>query len=113
MSKSPYTNLDLQEISNRNEEAARVLAGFSAGMPSLPEIWRFLETALADVPVLSAEVTRLAGELKNTRLDRANLLAAARATISAHADGETDPLSYVRDELNARQALPPNSGRRA
>ncbi len=37
-------------------------------------------------------------------MDRANLLAAMRATIAAHADGEPDPLYYLRDELNARQA---------
>ncbi len=33
------------------------------------------------------------------RLDRASLLAAMRAAIEADADGEADPLAYLRDEL--------------
>jgi hypothetical protein len=32
-------------------------------------------------------------------MDRANLLAAMRAALAAHADGDADPLSYLRDEL--------------
>jgi hypothetical protein len=92
-------NLNLRHIASRHESATRVLAGFEADMPSLAEIWRLLESALADVPALSAEVTRLARELQDTRLDRANILAAARATLAAYADGEDDPLSYLRDEL--------------
>jgi hypothetical protein len=44
------------------------------------------------------------------RLDRANLAAAAFATIAAHQDGEPDPLSYLRDELGA-QGHDPNRGR--
>jgi hypothetical protein len=82
-------------------------------MPALTEIWRYLEDALNDAPALSAEITRLCAELKATRLDRANLLAAMRATLGAQAEGEADPLSYLRDELGAPQALPPASGRRA
>jgi hypothetical protein len=37
----------------------------------------------------------------------ANLLAAARATLSAEQDGEADPLWYLRDELRATGHLPP------
>lgn len=109
MTEVPYASMDLHEIANRNKEAANVLAGFSSGMPSLAEIWRFLETALADVPALSTELTRLASVLTDTRLDRANLLAAAQATLSAYTDGEADPLWYLRAELEVRRALPPES----
>lgn len=51
-------------------------------------------------------IARLSADLKSARLDRANLLAAMRAALAAHADGEPDPLFYLRDELNAphRQA---------
>ena len=59
----------------------------------------------------SAEITRLRAELADARLDRANLAAAALATIAAHADGEPDPLSYLRDELRA-QGYDPSRGRR-
>jgi hypothetical protein len=34
----------------------------------------------------------------------ANLRAAMRATLAAYAEGERDPLWYLRDELNAPQA---------
>lgn len=53
------------------------------------------------VRILAAVVTRLSAELEATRLERANLLAAMRATLAAHAEGERDPLFYLRDELNA------------
>lgn len=61
-------------------------------------------TALADVPVLLAEVDRLSRLLARTRTDVANLLAAARATLAADRDGEADPLFYLRDEVAAQQA---------
>ena len=56
-----------------------------------------------DLAQLVAELTRLARELDRTRLDRANLLAAMRATLAAHADGDPDPLWYLRDELDAAE----------
>jgi predicted DNA-binding ribbon-helix-helix protein len=72
-------------------------------MPALAEFWRHLATALSDTATLAVEVARLTAELATTRLDRANLLAAMRATLAAHAAGEADPLCYLRDELDARQ----------
>jgi len=109
---SPDSIIDLQEVANRNSTARQIVAGFSTATPTLAEIWRTLEAALADTPALSAEITRLRDELASTRLDRANLLAAALAVISAHLDGEPDPLSYLRDELQARGQLLPDQGRR-
>lgn len=106
----PHSRTDLEEITARNQVARHMIAGFSAAMPTLAEIWQQLEAALADTPPLFAEITRLHAELAGTRLDRANLLAAARAVISAHLDGEPDPLSYLRDELAARGQLPTNQG---
>jgi len=103
---TPPPIVDLQEAATRNRTARRVVAGFSAAAPTLAEIWQQLEAALADTPALSVEITRLRAELAGTRLDRANLLAAARAVITAHLDGESDPLSYLRDELQARGQLP-------
>lgn len=96
-----YTDINLEEVTTRNEIAREVVAGFSTTMPTLSEIWRLLNDALSDVPALSAEVSRLSAEVQHARLDRANLLAAARATIAAYHDGEPDPLSYLRDELDA------------
>ena len=100
----PHDRTDIEEIAARNEIARRMIAGFSAEMPALADFWRHLDTALAGNLALAAEVTRQNAELTATRLDRANLLAAIRATLAAHADGEADPLYYLRDELSARQA---------
>ena len=67
--------------------------------------------ALDDAVALSAQVIRLSAELDRVRLDRANLRAAMRATLAAHADGEPDPMWYLRDELDAPESLPANSRR--
>jgi hypothetical protein len=104
--------VDLQEAATRNHAARRIIAGFTTALPTLAEIWRQLEAALADTPALATEITRFRAELAGTRLDRANLLAAARTVITAHHDGEPDPLSYLRDELDARGQLPTEPGSR-
>ena len=93
---------DLPEVATRNRTARHIVAGFSTAFPTLADIWRYLDTALADSPALSAEITRLRAELAGARLDLANLAAAALATLTAHRDGEGDPLSYLRDELHAQ-----------
>jgi hypothetical protein len=111
MSDTSRVKTDLQAVSARNTSARQVIVGFSSAVPTMAEIWNHIRLALSDVPILSAEITQLRAELDETHLDRANLLAAARATIAAHHDGESDPLSYLRDELAARGQLPPNSGR--
>jgi hypothetical protein len=56
-------------------------------------------TAVADIPVLLAELDRLARLLTWARTEFANLLAAAHATLAADRDGERDPLSYLRDQV--------------
>jgi hypothetical protein len=51
------------------------------------------------VPGLCDEVDRLARLLGQARHAYANLTAAARAALSARAEGEADPWWYLRDEL--------------
>ncbi|WP_433609535.1 hypothetical protein ACQP2P_38595 [Dactylosporangium sp. CA-139114] len=58
-----------------------------------------LWTAVADVPVLLAEIERQAELLTFARTEHANLLAAARATLSAARDGDAEALTYLRDEV--------------
>lgn len=99
----PRRTINIQEVTTRNAAARRIVAGFSAAMPTLSEVWRYLDSSLADAGDLAEEVTRLQAALLATRLDRANLLAAMRATLAADAEGEADPLSYLRDELPAPQ----------
>jgi hypothetical protein len=95
---------DLPGVYARNDHARRVVAGFAAEMPSLSRLWQQVDRALADVPALGAACARLTAELAGTRLDRANLVAAMRAALAAHAQGEDDPLSYLRDELAGQHA---------
>ena len=68
---------DLLEITTRNRIARHIIEGFSLVFPTLNNFWLQIDGALADA---------LAG----------------RATIAAYLDGESRPLSYVRDELHAQ-----------
>jgi hypothetical protein len=89
------------EITTRNDIARDIIAGFDAVTPHLAGIWRILDQALADLPATLADLRRARSELEAVRLDRANLLAAIRATLAADAEGEPDPLGYLRDELDS------------
>lgn len=62
---------------------------------------------------LLAETIRLTAALAAARLESANRLAAIRAALGAPADGETDPLAYLHDEIAADTEIPgiPGSGR--
>ena len=86
---NPDTNL--QEVASRHDTAAAVI----------DKLGRALDT----IPLLSAEITRLRRRLTTTLSDLNNLLAAAKAALSAHTDGEGDPLYYLRDELTAQGHL--------
>jgi len=92
------------EITTRNDIARHIIAGFAAVTPTLTGVWRLIDTALADLPAALADLGRVQAELEAVRLDRANLLAAIRATLAADVDGEPDPLSYLRDELDSTDA---------
>jgi 3-deoxy-D-arabino-heptulosonate 7-phosphate (DAHP) synthase class II len=76
-----YPDADLNEASNQHHKAASAL--------------RTIATALDTIPKLCGEIRRLRSRL-------ADLVAAARATLSAHDDGEPDALYYLRDELEAQ-----------
>ena len=97
------TSNSLAQITTRNDIARDIIAGFASVTPTLAGVFGFIDSALADVPAVLAELQRTRAELEAVRLERANLLAAMHATIGAHADGEPDPLYYLRDELRARQ----------
>jgi len=85
---------DLQEVANRHETATAAMA----------KVARALDT----IPLLCAEIRRLRRRLATILNDFNNLLAAAKATLSAYADGEDDPLYYLRDELRAQGQLRPD-----
>jgi hypothetical protein len=108
---APEPGISLHMIYARNDNAHRIIAGCMSAMPIASEKWEQVDRALADVPAMGAVIARLTAELAETRMDRANLLAAMRATIAAHADGEPDPLYYLRDELGACQMPSQGHGR--
>lgn len=98
----PASRPDLQEALTTNRHARHIVAAFARVTPALARQWQQIESSLADVPVLIFEITRLDDELQAVRLDRANLAAAGRATLTAAHDSEPDPLSYLRDELTVQ-----------
>lgn len=94
-------NTDLSaQVTTRNDIARDIIAGFAAVTPNLAGVWRYLDHALADIPATLADLGRVRAELEAVRLDRANLLAAIRATLGAHNEGAEDPLGYLREELD-------------
>ncbi|MCI0686805.1 MAG: hypothetical protein L0Y54_06145, partial [Sporichthyaceae bacterium] len=57
------------------------------------------------------EIERTQRLLRIARRRLADLLAAARAALAAAAEGDLDPLSFLLDELDARDPLPrPRNG---
>ena len=108
----PHITINLQEASDRNSNARHIVTGCAAALPTLGSMWQYLEDALNDASALSAEITRLSAEVEHIRLDRADLLAAMRAALAAHADGEPDPMWYLRDALNAPETPAAASRRR-
>jgi hypothetical protein len=94
--------INLLEATTRADNARHIIAGFSLAFPTLAGLWRQLDDALADIPALTAEITGLNARLTASRLDRANLAAAGRATITAYRNGEPDALAYLHDELHAQ-----------
>ena len=94
--------VNLPEVHTRTRHARHVIAGFARTLPALADLWRQVDDALTDIPTLAAEITRIRAQLATCRLDRANLAAAGRATISAYLSDEADPFVYLRDELHAQ-----------
>jgi hypothetical protein len=59
-----------------------------------------------DLSMLHAEVTQLRRTMAVLRARYANLLAAVRAAVAAHEDGEDDPMAYLYDELPDHPSRP-------
>jgi hypothetical protein len=88
-----HPDADFQEVASRHDDAVSAMGTISR--------------ALDTIPLLLAEVGRLRARLARTLGNLHNLIAAARATLRAHADGEDDALYYLRDELEAQGQLLP------
>lgn len=97
--------IPLQEVSIRAEHAQHIVTGFARANPALGEIWQQIDNSIADIAILITEIARLRDVVTRARLARANLAAAGKATITAWRNSESDPLSYLRDELTAQGFL--------
>jgi hypothetical protein len=86
-----HSDADLQEAVTHHDDALRVI--------------RSITDALNIIPALCAEIRQLRQRLAATLTDLYDLIAAAKATLSAQADGELDPFYYLRDELEAQGHL--------
>jgi hypothetical protein len=64
-----------------------------------------LQEAVTRYRQATQTIARLRRRLARTITDLHNLIAAARATLAAQRDGESDPLYYLRDELHAQGHL--------
>jgi hypothetical protein len=50
----PETRARIQETITRNEYARHIIAGFRSTMPTLADVWNYLDDALNDVLILNA-----------------------------------------------------------
>ena len=82
------SDADLQEAINHHDDATRVI--------------RPITDALKIIPTLCQQIHDLRRRLALALADLHNLIAAAKATLGAHTDGEPDPFYYLRDELEAQ-----------
>ena len=58
---------------------------------------------------LHAEITRLTRALAAARLESANRLAAIRAALAAADDGESGPITFLREHLADEETCTPHS----
>jgi hypothetical protein len=61
---------------------------------------------VTNTDLTATEILRLKTALAAARLQSANRLAAIRAALAADADGESDPLDYLRDQLADETTVP-------
>lgn len=102
MPQTPCRTVNLGDVAARAQNAQHVLTGICLAMPGMDGLCRHVRDSLADIAPMATEIGCLRRDLARTRLDRANLAAAGRATVTAQRQGEADPLSYLRDELAAQ-----------
>jgi hypothetical protein len=57
-SNDPETRTRIQETITRNEYARHIIAGFRSAMPTLADVWDYLDDALNDVLILNTFLDR-------------------------------------------------------
>ncbi len=104
MNNQPYPDRNLPTIATVDDEVLAAIAIELARVQICDQCHATVPPLIDNIAQLAGEITRLHDALISERLTSANLLAAIRAALGAAADGEADPLAYLRDEL------PDNSG---
>jgi hypothetical protein len=99
LNNKPYPARHIPEIAIDQDQVLATIALELARMYICARCRRAVTPLIDNITQLAEEITRLHDALIAERLTSANLLAAIRAALGAAADGEADPLAYLRDEL--------------
>ena len=99
MNNQPYPARHIPQIAIDEDEVLATIALELARVHICDRCHRAVPPLIDNIAQLAGEITRLHDALITERLTSANLLAAIRAALGAAADGEADPLAYLRDEL--------------
>ena len=99
MNNQPYPDPNLPTITVGDDKVLAAIALELARVQICNQCHGTVPPLIDNIAQLAGEITRLHGALITERLTSANLLAAIRAALGAAADGEADPLAYLRDEL--------------
>jgi hypothetical protein len=99
LNNQPYPDPHQPQTATGNDE---ILAAIALGLARAQTCGQYYETVpplIDDLVPLAGKIARLHDTLITERLRSANLLAAIRAALGAAADGEADPLAYLRYEI--------------
>ncbi len=102
---------NLLEAATRADIAHHIIAGFSTAFPTLADLWRQIDAALADVAALAAEVTRLAPSWPPSGSTAPTSPQPAGPPSPPISTGNPTRSSYLRDELHAQGFSVPAGGR--
>ena len=99
MNNQPYPDRNQPAIAAGDDEVLAAIALELARVHACNQCHGSIPPLIDNIAQLAGEITRFRDALITERLTSANLLAAIRAALGAAADGEADPLAYLRDEL--------------
>ena len=99
MTSTPHNQPHIPQLQIDLDEILATIALELARVRICDQCQSSVPSLIDDLAHLVTEITRLHSALVRERLISANLRAAIRAALGAQADGEPDPLAYLRDEL--------------
>ena len=99
MTSTPHNQPHIPQLQIDLDEILTTIALELARVRICDQCQSSVPSLIDDLAQLVTETTRLHAALIRERLTSANLRAAIRAALGAQADGEPDPLAYLRDEL--------------